>query len=222
MAYFRKRAARIYPGFVVCFVVCCFVVAPLGGVFPFRSMTDIARHLFECAVLAPPSAPGVFGGRPYAVLDGSMWTISYEFRCYFLVALLGVAGLLKRGVYALFAAGILLAVSPFATSLPNVQPTWLQYFVGATAEGVRLAAVFLTGTAFYIYRDSLRLTGRGAAVAGMCVVVGLFATRFAPIAVAVAGGYVILWGARAGGIGILSKINNDNDISYGAYPMRGR
>jgi peptidoglycan/LPS O-acetylase OafA/YrhL len=66
-------------------------------------------------LLRDPDAPGVFRGLPVPSLNASVWTISYEFRCYLLVPIIaGVARLLhistsrmRWGLLAITCAGLL-------------------------------------------------------------------------------------------------------------------
>ena len=45
----------------------------------------------EMIGLKAPGMEGVFPGSHYPALNGPMWTISYEFRCYLLVIAAGLA-----------------------------------------------------------------------------------------------------------------------------------
>jgi peptidoglycan/LPS O-acetylase OafA/YrhL len=51
----------------------------------------------------------------------------------------------------------------------------------------------------------------------VALVISLFAPATVNLSVAILGGYLILWFASLGGQTICSRINNENDISYGVY-----
>jgi peptidoglycan/LPS O-acetylase OafA/YrhL len=91
VAYLRNRVLRIYPGFAVASVVSLLVVAPLAAPsveFFWNELSPLKAlgHIFR---LKPPEA-SVFLGTPHPTLNTSMWSISHEFRCYLLVAFLGI------------------------------------------------------------------------------------------------------------------------------------
>src|SRR5476651_1893856 len=89
--YFIKRIARIFPGYIVAFMVCVVGIAPLvGGVV--SSNFEAAHILTRAVLLLSPEVPGVFKGLHYSALNGPMWAIAYEFRCYVLTAILGTLG----------------------------------------------------------------------------------------------------------------------------------
>src|SRR5262249_36023778 len=92
LSYLRKRVLRIYPGYCVAFLVSIFIVAPLTG----GALSDITWiAAFNMLLLQMPSVPNVFNGLHFPVLNGAMWTIAYEFRCYLAVVVLGLLGLLR-------------------------------------------------------------------------------------------------------------------------------
>ena len=90
--YFERRVRRIYPGYMVATAICAFIVIPI-----FSSHADLsAKEVFKTVGLNlllrnyfPPS--DVFAGRP---LNGSLWSIPFEFWCYIGLALLGTLRLL--------------------------------------------------------------------------------------------------------------------------------
>jgi len=85
--FFRKRILRIYPAFLVNMLICLFVLAPLVTRNYHPSLQWMPRLLF----LGGPHVNGAFEGMPMPGLNGPVWTLAYEFRCYILVAILGVA-----------------------------------------------------------------------------------------------------------------------------------
>jgi len=98
--------------------------------------------------------------RPCTV-NGSLWTLPWEARCYVALALLGVLGLARPAAMKWFVLPATL-IGAFVWHLPGVQAfagSWL-------GEGVvyqlhmldRLWALFALGTAAYLFRDRLRLS----------------------------------------------------------------
>jgi len=86
--FFSKRILRIYPAFIVNTLICLFVLAPMVTKNYHLSLQCLPRLLF----LGHPRVDGVFEGMPMPDLNGPVWTLAYEFRCYILVAVLGVVG----------------------------------------------------------------------------------------------------------------------------------
>jgi peptidoglycan/LPS O-acetylase OafA/YrhL len=97
--YFAKRVKRIFPGFIAATAVCTFVVVPLyasagwGLVTP-QAIVQWAWH----AVTLHGEIPGAdaFAGNPGQTVNGALWSIRYEAWCYVGVAVLGIAGLMRK------------------------------------------------------------------------------------------------------------------------------
>jgi peptidoglycan/LPS O-acetylase OafA/YrhL len=221
-SFAKKRIARIYPAFVVSSLLCLFVVAPLAGtVLDLGSPRVWIGSIVRIAILAQPRVEGAFPGQyyndPISALNGAAWTIQYEFACYILAALLGLAGLYRRrGGVALLALVLLIA----AQTVPADAIAALtkgRVFAGAPAFIFKLPGMFLTGAAFYVYRDRLRLSIAGSivAAAGLCIILPI--APLTDIGVAIFGGYLLFAAARFGGDTMIGRINDRNDISYGLY-----
>jgi peptidoglycan/LPS O-acetylase OafA/YrhL len=224
LAYLAKRVARIYPAFLVAFAISILLVAPLAGAVPPTSPGDIFKRAFDAFALQPPWVPGVFAGSHYAGLNGSMWTIAYEFRCYGLILLLGVAGLLRR-------PGLILAMTAIALMLTMVFPgasssaplsilagRWhllSTYGLGDPRYEIRFIGAFLTGACFYLYRDRMTFTRARIGLAAIGLAAGLLIKPTSVVAAIAFGGYLIFATARHASW--LNRINNENDISYGVY-----
>jgi peptidoglycan/LPS O-acetylase OafA/YrhL len=169
--------------------------------------------------LNPPPNPGAFVGTHYDGLNNSMWTIRYEFRCYLLVILLGVAGLLRRPAVLGTMALILIALFPWAPNDPNLAPAWvhLTLWLGIPDQAMILTGMFLAGATFRALQDRLPLTNRHMVLAAAILMGCLFVPYLARLGVATAGAYLIFGIAAKGRATILERINNDNDLSYGLY-----
>jgi peptidoglycan/LPS O-acetylase OafA/YrhL len=205
-SYLKKRALRIYPAFLVAYFLSIVIVAPLAG----ASLADLTRfdwaHIMGNALLLrPPVVPNVFSGLHYTALNGSMWTISYEFLCYLLVVFIGDKNCSwGRAKFILIASTVLIFLA-----LPD--------FTGLSKNPPRLVAMFLTGMAFFVWREHIALKSGIAVIAGFLLISGLCFPKIASIAVAGCGGYLIFWFAFLK-TPALHKINNENlDLSYGIY-----
>lgn len=219
LGYFWKRVLRIYPAFLVCTLICVAVVAPLAGA-QLGALTpgDWGRVVYRTLLLKPPEIPGVFTGLPYAGLNGSMWSISYEFRCYIAVAVFGVLGVYRQPrLFLLLTLAALGAMVVF--SLPPLdQLEASDRVVGLIGEprvALRLAAAFMTGTCFKLM--ARRYDGRIAALCGAATIGLQFVPLLAEPALIVFGGYVLFWAVFDLDSKLLRTLNAKNDISYGVY-----
>lgn len=220
--YLTRRVARIYPGFLFVSLLCVFVVAPLGGGALPSSPSAIIDMLKLMILLQPPAASGAFAGTHWPLLNGSMWTIAYEFRCYLLVILFGCLGLWRRPLLVAALAAVLFmtylsASKAFWDTLGiNTVPGWWAV-VGRLSETLRFTGIFMTGSLFYLWRDRINYTAWKTMIAAAGLLASLFVPRFADVGTAVFGGYVVFAVASFGARNILGRINNENDISYGVY-----
>ena len=89
--YLRRRVLRIVPGYVAAVLFSGLVAGPLlaasprayWGEFDARSFALHAANLEGAATPGPP-------------VNGSLWSIRYEFFCYLGMAALGLAGVMRR------------------------------------------------------------------------------------------------------------------------------
>jgi peptidoglycan/LPS O-acetylase OafA/YrhL len=213
-SYLKKRVARIYPAFVVATLVSIFLFAPLSG----TRLTQLGVHDWglvakDMALLQVPPVPA-FPGTHYAILNGAMWTIAYEFRCYLLVAVLGLLGVLRRREFVL--AGTVVFVLMLAAKIPTPIPV-SDVFYGNPPDAIRLTAAFLTGSCFYLYRDVTSYKPTHVAFAAAVLFFCMFVPRLAEPILFIFGGYLIFWLALVVSPTILSRLTTQYDISYGLY-----
>lgn len=151
--YGISRALRILPGLWVMLLVTtvglgiAFSTLPLNEYF---TAPGTWRYLWRNAALLGQwySLPGVFDTFPFPVVNGSLWTIRHEVRCYIVLAILGSLGLLvaRQRLTVLLALGALLHFALPLDAIPALQ------------EPRRLAFAFFLGVLFYVWRDRLRLS----------------------------------------------------------------
>lgn len=221
-SYLGKRAARIYPAFIVASLFSLLVAGPLGGgqlaPEPVRAAAATAWRLL---VLARPMMAGAFVDQHHSdwttALNGAMWTIQYEFLCYLLVIALVLGGMARRPALLAFAAAACLLAGRLT---PDDWMLWFStpMFLPAPAVAAfRLTGMFLTGACFFFLRDRIRFRGRLVALAVAGAVATLPIAPVADLGFAVFGGYLIFATAEMAGATRLARVNDRDDISYGLY-----
>lgn len=219
--YMKKRVLRIMPGFFVASFVSLLIIAPLVGASLHEVLGHLPRYVVTIAVLHHIDVPGTFPGLGYNLVNGSLWTIAYEFRCYLLVVVLGVTGCFRFPKAIALTAIVMMALYLFgptetikagADRLP-LNNVWL----GMPTATLRLTAIFLIGSCFYLWRDRIVVSPRGALFAALALIGCMCVPKLAEIGVAVFGGYLIFAFAYWGKGSVLERINNRTDISYGTY-----
>jgi len=220
--YLKKRVVRIYPAFVVCAVLMALVVLPVsGGAFgqahwPARLMDFVLQTLR----LREFHVQGAFEHNPYpGVLNGSVWSIQYEFWCYLGVALMAAAGLLKgkRRGWALagFVAALAISVA-FQTQGWILGGKFAGEVLGPPQLWARLLPYYLAGVVLYLFRDRVRLHAWGAVLAVVALLAACWVHAGWTAVFPVAGTYLVFYVAFARWIP-LQRVGRFGDFSYGTY-----
>jgi len=213
--FLYKRILRIYPGFIAAYLICIFVLGPfVGGELQSLSVLRTITRVF---FLQPPIMDGVFPNSYYAALNGSMWTIAYEFRCYLFVLALGVLGLLHKRNIILLMTAMFLFLTVLHPAIFDYFPRQLVLFLGDPFETVPLVSVFGVGALFYLYRDYVIYDWRLAVAASASLFCSMYSASFAVAAFAVFGGYLVFWIAFNVKSSMLNNIGKKVDLSYGIY-----
>lgn len=217
--FFRKRALRIYPGFIAAVLFCAFMVAPFVAADPWATLSksQMVQVLKSCLFLQSYKAPSTFPDNPIHALNGSLWSISYEWWCYVGVALLGVAGLLKyrRLVLGLFVGSMAFSLA-FSVLDLNPGGSILGVIFGAPRFWARLLPYYLAGMVFCLYKDDIAYSWKAAVVAGLVLVASVFVPHALVITLPIAGTYILFWIAFNGWFRVPHWASH-GDFSYGIY-----
>jgi peptidoglycan/LPS O-acetylase OafA/YrhL len=215
------RIARIWPAVAGGSLVTIFVIGPLFTTLPLREyfasgMTWANLDNFSTIVLKSGWVlPGVFEhNRFVSDVCAPLWTLPIEVRCYLIVLLTGMAGLLssRRGVLL----AVALAVAAFALRLhlsPHLQIGWRDFAEKPGGYSFWPEPFFFLGMLLYGWRE--RIAIHGLAALGMVMVFLVFRdTAGAQPLFYLAFVYVVLW---IGTTPLLRRFAPRNDYSYGIY-----
>ncbi|WDF74672.1 hypothetical protein [Novosphingobium sp. KACC 22771] len=172
--------------------------------------------LVHMVLLSGPQWGDAFTGSPYNALNGAMWTIRFEFRCYLLTYLLGMIGILKRPRLMLWLTGILAITHIWAQLHPlPAMPKLLIALLGKPDDLIRLTLAYMAGSCFRLL--SPVFNRRVALVAALLLVPAMFSHALAETALVLLGGYGLLYLALCIKDPLFLRINARDDISYGVY-----
>jgi peptidoglycan/LPS O-acetylase OafA/YrhL len=217
--YLWHRVLRIFPGFWVCLVVCAAVIGPffwlvergsLGGYAGISDQAPLGYVVSNAGLsINQTRIDGLLAGLPYpSAMNGSLWTLSYEFSWYLIAGALAVVGLLRSRWLALVAVVLLIAPQ----SLPGGHP-----LAGLPLFGYglisRYALAFSLGILAYVWRHRVPLDDRLAIIGAILFAVSLL-TKTVPVVGVPAMAYLILWAAWRLPF---RRFDVRWDLSYGVY-----
>jgi peptidoglycan/LPS O-acetylase OafA/YrhL len=163
--YFKRRVLRIYPGFVTAAIISLVFFGWLGMHFSRAYWQNIEPLIFlqRLPILKQLWIPQTFHDSHWPLVNGPIWTIQYEFVCYILIALLGIAGILQRRAFLLilFASVFVFYVlqiangslsEPAGITLYN----WKEFPIGGAPDNYpRFLTYFFLGTIAFLYRERI-------------------------------------------------------------------
>lgn len=217
--YLKRRVLRIYPAFVVSFWLCLVVLAPVvgAGLSPFHPAALI-RNVVRAGILLHPDARGIFPGMPFQVLNGSMWTIPYEFHCYILVMVAGVAGLFNGSLrYFLFVAVMAALAMAGLFGGDRLTHGVAAALLGTPDRNLQLVPMFGAGVLYALFQRNISFSNALAVIAAATLTICLFFAPVVPLALGILGGYLIFWFAFRCPVLAISRFANKTDLSYGIY-----
>jgi peptidoglycan/LPS O-acetylase OafA/YrhL len=204
--YFASRTLRIYPGFIVCSLICSFIIGPLYSAANYFEAFEVRRYLIGMLKLSAPVIPKVFEGSSYPDINGSMWSIAYEFKCYILVFATGILGFRAKRIFWLMLS--IFCIAAYIFNANHKLEFWLFLYI-------RCVMPFACGACFYLYRNEITWK-RNWALASFFLTVGfLFSKALVEPAIGVFFGYCTLYFASHANA--MFKFDQLPDISYGIY-----
>ncbi|MGG5820053.1 acyltransferase family protein [Falsiroseomonas sp. HW251] len=216
--FVAARFLRIYPAFAVVILLQALVLVPLlyEGPLSEYGRRWLGFHLRNLLLWPQdPYVPNVFTGLPHNVVNGSLWTIPLEVSFYLCLVVMASLIRMRRALWlAVFAATVCAELMMKQLGMDNEQGP--QVFRGIPVYVfVIYFSYFMAGVCAWKYRDRLRVTAGGAAVA-LLLLVAARGTPMAMFLLKFCLGYLVLAVAIAGDWG--QRLHRAaGDLSYGVY-----
>jgi len=231
LQFLWRRFLRIFPAFWVVLLLTSLVVAPILWVSRDR---DLASYF-----AIRPDAPlgyltenwtlhiGQYGigeffidSTPYgeavnrSVMNGSLWTLAYEWSCYLLIGVLMMFGVLVRArILVPIITGLLILLQLAELVEPQAVQTIFPMLAGEYR--VSLTLTFMVGACLALYSRSIPFDDRLGLLSALVLLGSLRLGGFAIVGVVAGAYFVIYLGARLPAS--LQWIGSRNDYSYGIY-----
>ena len=214
-----RRLLRVWPGFAVAIIVTAFVIGPIVSKLHWREYLShplLREYLHNLCFTLRAGLPLSFDGSalPLAV-NGSLWTIPLELQCYLGMALLGLAGVMRRRwLLAALAAALALGYAGW-----QVRGEWWMAAMRLNVEQlyfIEFGACFLVGAALnahwpWLAGRKLLLAGAAGALASAAWAAGRPVLAMLVLIQVLA---VALGNSRSP---VLGRFDRFGDLSYGIY-----
>lgn len=216
--FLAKRSLRIFPGLLVAIL---FSVLVVGLLYTSLNTWDYLTHTSTITYLnnillynTQFSLPGVFENNPFPnSVNGSLWTLAYEFTMYLTVAALGVLKIYKKidikyiwvGLLILQAVVLVVGADKFDFSVFYIRLDRI----------ITLSLMFMTGVLFYKKSKKIKLSTKYGLVALLAF---LLTCWLAPSSTVFAAATLLAYALFAlGSSPLMSKFGKYGDFSYGIY-----
>lgn len=211
--FYWNRILRIAPGL---FGVAFFTVLIIGPLITSSAIMDYwlssetwgyFRVVTILGILPhTPTLPGVFALNPYPnVVNGSLWTLPFEFLMYILISILGYLGLLtKRNLLLVGTVAVAIAYTIIRTSVPSTISVIIGYQL-----------FFLIGSIYYLFSEKIAYNSRSLLMIFILWIFSFKTMMFYP-ATLICLPYIVLCFAHIP-IPYICDIGKYGDFSYGVY-----
>ena len=207
--YWAARFLRLFPALLAALAVTVLVGSILTTATQFAYWQDVPGHLLRNATLVSSDydLPGIFENNPYPdAINGSLWTLRYEFACYILAFVVGWI-VSQNQEYGF--KGFIICYTVFFAYISIADTS---HHAEKFAE---LSFPFVIGMAFYRYRDRVYLSFPLMAISGGAAIISSFTEMFEQIFILLLLYAVFVLAYLPGGV--LRYYRRLGDYSYGVY-----
>ena len=218
--FLKKRVLRIYPGFIIANAIGVFLVAPIASDPAIGNAgVSLQQFAWDCLRLQGTQLPEtLFPQNHLHAVNGSIWSIAYEFWCYVGVMILGMVPLFHRRSFVLGLFVLSLAV---AFIFPTYHLEWfgggiLGKIFGYPFFWARLLPNYLAGVVAWRYRERIIVSDRLAMFSAIALAVSIPVANSWSVMFPVCGAYLVLWAAFHSSCKV-HGFAKYGDFSYGMY-----
>lgn len=231
MQFLWHRVLRIFPGYWVALLVGALVVGPLvwwvdggslseyltrapGSAYSYLKLNadlNIRQYgILNIFATTTPYGELVKG----SVLNGSLWTLIYEWGCYLLVAGLVVFGVLKRSRFVVLVIALFFLVMQILQIASPETPA-IFFSVFQDQYRISLGFVFMIGATLGIYAEKIPFDFNLGIFTGFISILTLLKGGWSTLGY-IAFAYFVLW-LGAALPKYFQRVGSKNDYSYGIY-----
>lgn len=212
--FLKSRILRLAPGFFFAnFITALIIVYIIKNDFITNYYKEFIIYIIGGALFFfSHSFPDAFSNLHFNSPNGSMWTLSYEFRMYVLVLIFGLIGLFKnRNVFLVFYLFLLVITINQVDVLYIPIFNFLFKVKSYDSTYASLPICFGLGILFYLFKDKIYIS----VPASICIlIISFFMNSWLFISASwiyftLSFGYYPKY--------YISKLNFKNDLSYGVY-----
>jgi peptidoglycan/LPS O-acetylase OafA/YrhL len=201
--YFKARILRIFPGLAFCVLLSVFIMGPIMtnlGVKDYFMNRETYDYLKTLSLYwLQFDLPGLFPTNVWpGAVNGSLWTLWFEFFFYIVVAILGITRMLDKRIVLV---GFILA-----TAL---------YFLGRGGFYTDLFRYFSAGMVFYLFRSQIKING-WVAITSLIILLLSISVNLFDFSFSIFGTYLIFYLAFETRLK-LHSFGKYGDFSYGIY-----
>jgi len=151
-SFLRKRAGRIYPGYLVATSLCAFVLLPWFAGTRYTPLSVVKTIGLNLLLRNWFVNPDPFVNNDSSALNGSLWSIPIEFWCYIGVMAFGLLKLRRR--FLLCSCVVVVAIHVWTVATGKLWGGgWVGVVLGWPNVWFRMAPFFMSGMLLYLYRE---------------------------------------------------------------------
>lgn len=220
--YMTARSLRIFPGLWVMLILTTLFLGPAIStlsISEYFTSSQLPEYFFGNAILYVPRyfLPGVFESNPLTAVNGSLWTLRFEFTCYLITLLLFLIGAYRTETTFRIMCAIIVAGYLGYLGLGIVQGTLDQVLYDGSdiAKLHRMFFAFFVGIIVGHYIDQIRPKAWWVVLSGAATWIS-FGTPLFATALIIFIALAVFWFAFLQQ-GWLVPFRQMQDYSYGIY-----